>query len=233
VSKTLEILIYGEVGENFWTGEGITPKSIKKAIDSAGAVTDISVRINSPGGVAFDGVAIYNLLRAQGKPVSVKVDGIAASAASIIAMAGDTVAMGKGAMMMVHDPMLMTIGNAAEFRAAADLLDTVADSMADIYVARTGKPKDEVRSIMATETWLSAQDAVEQGFATELADGSTDALAAARLFPLLAKLKNVPDALRPPGGTEEPASEAAKQEPPADSITVIRERFSIKHKRRS
>lgn len=228
---TLELTIYGDIGENFWTGEGITPASVKQQIDKAGKYARMSVRINSPGGNAFDGVAIHNVLRAAGKPVSVFVDGIAASAASIIAMAGDTITMGTGAMLMLHNPWVITMGGAPELRKQADVLDQIADSMSDIY-ARSGKPKEEIRTIMDEETWMSAQDAVDLGFATDIAAGSAKALAAAKEFSLLAQMKNVPEALKLAQTDEAVASEAAQAGPPAESITVLRERFKITHKRR-
>jgi ATP-dependent Clp protease protease subunit len=251
--RTLELTIYGDIGENFWTGEGITPKSVKDQMDSAGAFTRMVVRINSPGGNAYDGVAIYNLIRAQKKPVSVMVDGVAASAASIIAMCGDSVTMGTGAMMMVHNPSVMMIGCACDLREAADFLDKVGASMGEIYTAKSGKTAEEVKAIMDAETWMSAQEAVDLGFATDIADGSPDAVAAARTFPALAKLKNLPDSLKAqiepkrepeptPPPVEAPVPEAPKQEAPqaseaaqplADNLTVIRERFKITHKRRN
>jgi ATP-dependent protease ClpP protease subunit len=179
----------------------------------------------------FDGVAIYNLIRAQGVPVDVMVDGVAASAASVIAMVGNTRTMGKGAMMMVHNPWSIAIGDAAEMRKMADSLDKVAESISDIYIARTGKSKDDMRAMLDAETWLSADEAVEHGFATATAESDPRALAAARNFPMLAKLKNVPNALRE--RVVVPTSEAAPQGPPAENVTVLRERFKLNHKRRA
>lgn len=237
---TLEITIYGDIGESWWDDKGITPKSVKQEMDDAGDYDKLSVRINSPGGNAFDGVAIYNVLRAPKKPVAVIVDGIAASAASIIAMAGDTVTMGTGSMMMLHNPWTFAMGNAADLRAQADVLDQIADSMADIYVARSGKTKKEVRDILDAETWLSAQEAVDEGFATEVAETpeSAKALAMAKSFPLLSKLRNVPEELKakaevppPPKQVESapPANstKAAQSGPPAENLTVVRERFEL------
>lgn len=231
-SDMLELSIYGDIGENFWTGEGITAASVQKQIDAAGKFSNISARINSTGGAAFEGVAIYNLLRAQKKPIAVFVDGVAASSASIVAMAGDSITMGKGSLMMLHNPWMMAGGNAADLRQMADTLDTVGASMADIYAARSGKPKDEVLAIMEAETWLSAEDAVAHGFADNTAEGDASAIAEARAFPMLAKLKNVPEELKQ-HADEAVRSEAAPQEPPADNITVIRERFKIRLKKRS
>jgi ATP-dependent Clp protease protease subunit len=233
---TLEITMYGDIGLDWWTGEGITPASVKEQMDDAGEFSNITVRINSPGGSAFDGVAIYNVLRAAGKPITVMVDGIAASAASLIAMAGDTITMGRGSMLMLHNPWTIALGNANDLRAEADVLEKIGDSMADIYVAKSGKTIAEIKAILDAETWLSAQDAVDQGFADSIAEGNAKALAAAKEFPLLSKLRNVPEALRAkaeaPKEPEVAASEAAPAGPPAENLTVIRERFKIQHKRR-
>jgi ATP-dependent Clp protease, protease subunit len=227
--KTLEITMYGDIGEDWWTGEGITPKSVKQQIDDAGEFSRLTVRINSPGGSAFDGVAIYNVLRAVGKPVSVVVDGIAASAASIIAMAGDTVTMGRGSMLMLHNPWTFAMGNAKELRNTADMLEKVGDSMADVYVAKSAKTLEQVKEILDEETWLSAQDAVDEGFADEVAaSSSAKALAAAKEFPLLSKLRNVPDVLKTkaptapteavePEAPKEPKAPTAEVEPPKEN----------------
>lgn len=244
----LEIDIFGDIGVGWLNEDGITPKSVKRQMDDAGEFARLTVRINSPGGNAFDGVAIYNVLRAPGKPVAVYVDGIAASAASIIAMAGDTITMGKGSMLMLHNPWTIAAGDAKEFRAQADVLDKIGVSMSEIYVDRSGKSKDEVREILEAETWMSAQEAVDQGFATDIAEGSAKALAAAKEFPLLSKLRNVPEELKAamPAAKPEPAPEAPKREdpaqansgkaaqsgPPTATLTAAQKRFMITNKRR-
>jgi ATP-dependent protease ClpP protease subunit len=205
----LELLVYDEIGQT-WDGTGVTAADVKQAIDNAGQFSSISLRINSPGGDAFEGVAIFNLLRDQKKPIAVKVDGIAASAASVIAMAGDTVSMGTGSMLMIHNAWALAVGDATALRKEAETLDAVSLSIADVYAAKTGKPAADIKSMMDAETWMSAEQAVAEGFADdEIDDVDEDendgALALARTFKSLSRLKNVPAAL-----TEEPVSAAAE-----------------------
>jgi ATP-dependent Clp protease, protease subunit len=197
--QTLELQIYEDIGPGYWGEPGLTAKTVKQAIDAAGSFNRIAVRINSPGGDAFEGVAIMNLVRAQRKPVDVFVDGIAASAASIIAMAGDTITMGQSAMMMVHNAWTFAMGDADDLRKTAETLDVISASIGDAYVKRTGKTAAEIKTIMDAETWMGAQECVDQGFATGIDEAEPDddeAMALARSFKSLAKLKNVPEKLR-------------------------------------
>jgi ATP-dependent Clp protease protease subunit len=196
---TLELLVYEDIGENYWSGGGVTAKTVKQQIDQAGPHNSIAVRINSPGGDAFEGVAIHNLLRAQGKPVNVYVDGIAASAASIIAMAGDTRVMGNNAMMMIHNAWSVCQGYADDMRKMADTLDKVSASVAQTYIDRAGLSKDKVKDLMDAESWLSAKECVEMNLATGVAEDDENddaAMALARGFKALARLKKLPDALK-------------------------------------
>lgn len=165
---TLTLEIYDAIGADMF-GDGITASAVSAALNTAGQFDSITMRLNSPGGDLFEGVAICNLLKSAGKPVNVVVDGLAASAASLIAMAGDTITMGDGSMMMIHRAMAMAAGFSDDLRQTADTLDTVSASAADIYVARTGMKKDAVLDMMKAETWMSAQDAVKLGFATAVA----------------------------------------------------------------
>jgi ATP-dependent protease ClpP protease subunit len=158
------ISIMDVIGVDFWTGEGVTAKRIAAALRSIGA-KDVTVKINSPGGDMFEGLAIYNLLREHQGAVTVKVMGLAASAASIIAMAGDTIEMGLGSFLMVHNSWGMVIGNQADMRDAAKTFAEFDAAMADIYVARTGGTRAEIEQMMADETWLRAEAAISAGFA--------------------------------------------------------------------
>jgi ATP-dependent protease ClpP protease subunit len=193
--STLEMLVYDMIGAT-WYADGVTAAGMKKQMKDAGEYDAISLRINSPGGNAFEGVAIYNLLRAEGKPVSVFVDGVAASAASIIAMAGDTISMGQGSMMMIHNASTFAGGDANEFRKVADTLDKVCSSMADLYASRTGKAADQIKTLMDAETWMSAEDCVKEGFATDVVTRSADeqkqAKALAASFNLSAQFTKAP-----------------------------------------
>lgn len=212
---TLELLVYEEIGVDWWTGGGVTAKSVKEQIDKAGSFSKIAVRINSPGGDAFEGVAIYNLLRSTGKSIEVFVDGIAASSASIIAMAGDTISMGHNAMMMIHNAWSMCVGEAADLRKMADVLDKVSGSIAQTYVDRTGRSADEVKALMDAETWMSAEDCVRDGFATAIAEvpDGNKALALAREFKSLAKMRHVPESLKTAEADDAESSSAAEVVP--------------------
>lgn len=159
------LILYGTVGEGLF-GDGFTARDVVNALATLRG-KPVSVRINSGGGIADEGVAIYNSLKAHNGEVTVYVDGIAASAASIIAMAGERVVMRTGSVMMIHDPMALAAGNAAGMEKAKQALDAIADSMADIYAEKTGRAAADIRNEMREETWLTAADAKAKGFADE------------------------------------------------------------------
>lgn len=205
-SGVLELLVYEEIGENYWTGGGVTAKSVKQSLDAAGNYDSVTLRINSPGGDAFEGAAIYSLLKASGKPVNVFVDGIAASAASIIAMAGDRITMSNVGMLMVHNAWSLCIGDGDDMRKCADTLDKVSASIAQAYVAKTGKTAEEIKTIMDAESWMGAQECVDEGFATAIAapaEKDEEAMALASSFRSLAKMKKVPANLAPRADDDE------------------------------
>lgn len=170
-----DLMLYGTVGDDFF-GEGFTARDVAAAL--SGMSGDITVRINSGGGNAFEGAAIHAMLKNWPDTVTVRVEGIAASAASLIAMAGDEIEMADGAMLMVHDPSAITMGTADDHRDSALMLDKIAESYARIYAGRTGKGDDETRAIMRRETWMSADEAVEMGFATRKAEDKATRVAA-------------------------------------------------------
>lgn len=166
-SGTLDIFIMGEIGLDFF-GDGTNAANIIKLLSASKDVESINVQINSPGGMAFDGLAIYNALKAHPAAVTVDVIGNAASAASIVAMAGDTINMAQSAMMMIHMSHGGAGGTASEKRKAADMQDKLDGQLADIYVSRTGKPRDEVLALMEAETWFTADEAKAAGFADNI-----------------------------------------------------------------
>ena len=168
------ISIFDVIGEDFWTGSGVTANRISAALRSIGN-KDITVRINSPGGDMFEGIAIYNLLRAHPAKVTVEVLGWAASAASIIAMAGDDIRMGLGSFMMVHNAWGLVIGNRHDMRDAATLFDRFDAAIADIYQARTGMKRADIEQLMDAETFMTAAQAVEYGFADVVDDAEIHA----------------------------------------------------------
>lgn len=174
-SKTVaEVLIYDVIGADFF-GEGVTAAGVKKELEALGDVSDINVRINSPGGNVWDGIAIHNLLKEHKAQVHVQVDGIAASAASLIAMAGDLITMGEGSMMMIHNPWTLAIGNADELRKTANVIEKVEEQFVGIYSNRSKMKAEEVGSLMDAETWFTAAEAVKAGFADEQTKQSENA----------------------------------------------------------
>lgn len=134
---------------------------------------EITVRINSGGGDVFVGHNIYNMLKQTNKHIKVVVNGLAASIASVIAMAGDTIEMPSNAMMMIHNPSTFQDGTAEDMRKSAEVLDKVAETIKNVYAARTGLSKEEISEMMDDETWLTAQEAKEKGFCDVITDEVT------------------------------------------------------------
>lgn len=161
------ISVYDVIGYDYWTGEGVTAKRIAAALRSMGA-GPVTVNVNSPGGDMFEGLAIYNLLREHDGEITVKVLGLAASAASVIAMAGDKVQIARAGFLMIHNAWVMAIGNRNDLVEIANTLKPFDDAMAGIYAARTGQETKAMAKLMDSETWIGGEAAVEDGFADEL-----------------------------------------------------------------
>jgi ATP-dependent protease ClpP protease subunit len=216
---TLELLVYEDIGENWWDGSGVTAKAVKQELDANPNYSRISIRINSPGGDAFEGIAILNLLKAQQRPVDVSIDGIAASAASLVAMAGSTITMGSSAMMMIHNAWTVCMGDGDDMRKCGDTLDRISESVGQAYVDKTGKSAKEVKALMDAETWMGAQECVDNGFATAVASDSddNDAMALAKSFRSLAKMKHLPEQLKTAEGPEEKSDGADVDDPAASN----------------
>lgn len=166
--KRAEVVIYGEIGSGPLSN-GITAAGFMQELAAVGRVDAIDVRINSPGGSVFEGLAIFNALRRQQATVHVHIDGIAASMASVIAMAGDRVTIASNAMMMIHDPRSYGGGKADDLRSAADMLDRARASILAAYLDRTSLTADRLSDMMSDETWFSADEAVLYGFADDIA----------------------------------------------------------------
>lgn len=179
------VSIYGVIGEDYW-GDGFTAKRMAAALRSVGK-NAVTVNVNSPGGDMFEGLAIYNLLREHPAKVTVKVMGVAASAASVIAMAGDEVLMGTGSVMMIHNAWGLVVGNRHDFADAASVFETFDQSMASIYAARTGMAEKDILKMLdgptraSDGTYMTAADAIVKGFADSEFDGSSDAPAKASI----------------------------------------------------
>lgn len=163
------INIYDVVGEDWWTGQGMTAKVVS-AVLRKNKGKEITVNINSPGGDFFEGLAIYNLLKEHDAPITVRVVGMAASAASVIAMAGSTIKIAEAGFFMIHNAWHVCVGNKHDMQERADTLAQFDQSMVGIYAKKTGMDRDEITDMMDAETWISGADAVEQGFATQFLD---------------------------------------------------------------
>ncbi|SNS05275.1 ATP-dependent protease ClpP, protease subunit [Antarctobacter heliothermus] len=160
-----EVLIYDEIG-----AYGISAKGFLAELGALPNDAPIDLRLNSPGGSVFDAVAIYNALIRHAGTVTVWIDGIAASAASYIAMAGDEIVMPENAFLMIHDPSGIVMGTAADMRDMAGTLDKIAASMTRGYAAKSGKSESEIAALLTAETWFDAQDALDAGLATRLSE---------------------------------------------------------------
>lgn len=189
-AKDATVYIYDEIG---WFG--IEAGQFAKDLSEIKADT-INVRINSPGGNVFDGTAIANAIKQHPAKVIVYIDGLAASIASIIALAGDEVVMAENAFFMFHEAWTIMIGNSEDLRKEADLLDKIDGALAQAYVKKTGMEEKEIKDLMMAETWLTAEEALEMGMIDRIEDGEE---ANATMFDL-SVFANVPDKLK---GTEE------------------------------
>lgn len=158
------ITIYDVIGEDFWSGGGFTAKDMSAALHAAGG-KPVTVAINSPGGDMFEGLAIFNMLKDHKSEVTVKIMGLAASAASLISMAGDSIQMGQGSFLMIHNAWGVVVGNQHDMRAAADMFAPFDEAMADIYAARSGLDVAEVAKMMDAESFINAKEALAKGFA--------------------------------------------------------------------
>jgi ATP-dependent protease ClpP protease subunit len=195
---TLELRIYGDIDVGVGSPEGVSADAVVRQIKNATHAKTISVSINSAGGNMFSGIAIHNALKDHPARVTVKVDGLAASAASIIAMAGDTIEMGDGAFMMVHRAHGLAYGHRGDLRELADVLEKADGEITGIYARRTGKSVETVRGWVDAETWFTGPEAVEAGLADTASkfNKSVAAPAAHALAGSTSKFKRVPAPLR-------------------------------------
>ncbi len=176
-----EIVIYAAIGQDYWgDGSTVSAKTIsdelKKLPDT---VNDITVRINSPGGDVFEGVAIYNRLKQHKANITVYIDGLAASIASIIALAGDKVYIGEGALFMIHLPWTFAMGDRMAMENTINRLMDVEEQLLGIYSKKTKMEKTEIRKMLEDETWMDAEQAIAAGFVDEKVEESVPIAASA------------------------------------------------------
>jgi len=166
-----ELYLEGVIASESWYDDEVSPKQFREELAKHSG--PITVRINSPGGDVFAGMQIYNMLKDRSGDVTVIVDALAASAASFIAMAGDKIIMNTGSQMMIHKASTIVWGNEDEMLEVIEMLRKTDDNLVSIYVARTGKSAEEIKDLLAKETWFNAEEAVEMGFADEAIPGKT------------------------------------------------------------
>lgn len=186
-NKIAEILLYEDIGGYF----GISASEFVREVKALKNIETINLRINSNGGNVFDGITIYNYLKSHQARIEVDIDGLAASIASIIAMAGDERRIADNAWLMIHDPWVMTVGNAKELRETADKMDGIRDSLLDTYMKVSTLESDKVSKMMEEETWINANDALDWGFVTSLTGEQSIAASVRKDW-----FKHIPDSLK-------------------------------------
>lgn len=185
-----ELVIYSDIGPEEWGG--VSAQAIKAKLDAMKGAGEITVRINSPGGDVFDGFAIYNLLAQHPAKVHVKIDGWAASAASVIAMAGDTIEIAANALMMIHNPWTMAIGDSEAMLKTASLLEQIKGSIVTTYKNKSALSEEEISTLMDAETWFDAEGALNAGLVTSIAGRAEKVQNTARTW-----IRNAPQVSEP------------------------------------
>jgi ATP-dependent protease ClpP protease subunit len=179
-----EIYIWGDITSMKWWDEDVTPQDIKKALDEMGDVTKVKVSVNSYGGECDAGILIYNILddyrKRKNISIDVTIDGVAASMGGVIAMVGDKVTMHDNAILMLHKPMGVALGNSDEMRKQADVLDKYEQRLINIFMSRFKGTEDELKEIISAETWYLADEAKERGFVDEVIPTPLKAVASAK-----------------------------------------------------
>jgi len=216
--KEADILIYEQIGTDPWTGEGIGAKQFIMELNAL-KVARINLHINSPGGNVFEGNTIYNALKAHKAKKHVKIDGLAASIASVIAMAGDTIEMPENAMMMIHKASGLTFGNADDMLKMATALEKVDDGIVSTYHGRGKLDRKRIADLMGAETWITAAEAVEYG----LADTITEKQTLQNCFNgnLMGRFKNVPDQYKQ---AAQPVNNAKETKPMEITMAFLNEK---------
>lgn len=213
-AETPVLYLYDVIGADFFGG--ISAKMVADELATIKGAKSIDVRINSPGGDVFDGNAIFTLLKSHGAKINVFVDGLAASIASVIAMAGDSIEISSAGYFMIHDPSGLSFGNSAEHRKMADLLDKIRDTIVDVYSEKSSASREQLSDWMSTETWFNAEESVANGFASAI---GADQKVAACIDPRLFRYRAIPQNLT----TETPPEPV--QASPAEVLESIQRRI--------
>jgi len=219
-AEEADLYIYDEIGAGFFE-EGVTARALVAEL-AALEVASIALHINSPGGSVFEGQAIFNAIRSHPARVTTYIDGVAASIASVVALAGDRVVMAANALFMIHDPFAAVIGTAADMRHMAEVLDQVTGTIRRTYLAKTRMAEDALARAMGEETWYGAREALEAGFVDEVREPLALAAGGVRVFDL-SRFKRPParslvtPAVQPQKSTPEPAARAEASVPAAEA----------------
>jgi ATP-dependent Clp protease, protease subunit len=214
---TIELLLYDVIGED-WFG-GISAKTFAEQLKDIKAKT-INLRINSPGGAVFDGFSMYESLKKHKARIEVDVDGVAASAASVVAMAGDEIRISENGFMMIHEPFGGVLGTADDMRHTAGLLDKVAGQIVSAYEKRTKNKSAQLTEWMKAETWFTSSEAVEAGFADRATEHKL-AAATADFSKFAARYKRIPEAVTKPAYDETAWEETRKRQAAAAKLTEM------------
>lgn len=232
-AKSAEVLIYGDIGSSFFS-EGVSASDFSKELRALGKIDTLDVRISSYGGDVAEGLAIYRSLAAFNARKVVHIDSVAASIASIIAMAGDEIMIAEPAQIMIHDAWGFSMGNAADMRKYADHLETTSEQMAKVYVDRTNNAMKQVRAWMGEEKWFTSAEAVEFGFAQRVEENVKAAASASPAYNAAAyRYRNIPAALVAPAGTSSRPSdsdleEAIRRRRDAHRVRQLRDRANTR-----
>lgn len=209
-----DINVFGPIGDSFYD-DAVTAADFANALKDAGG-EDVTIHINSGGGSVFDANTMAETLRAYQGHSTASIEGLAASAASYFALTADEVVIGPSALLMIHNPYTFAQGNAADLRKKADLLDMLRSTISGQYVRKTGMDVAEVEELMDAETWFTAEEAVERGFADRLSDAP--AVAACIDESMLAQFKNAPEGISAAAGEVGKTISASTDEPSAGAV---------------
>lgn len=232
-----ELMLYGDISEYSWWGDEVTPKQFKEDLDALGDISELKIYINSGGGDVFAGQAIHSMLKRHSATKTVYIDGLAASIASVIAMAGDKIIMPKNAMMMIHKCWTIAAGNADDMRKMADDMDKIDESIIATYVEKTGLEADDIIELMTDETWMTAQDALDYGFADEIEESKQIAASMKNGLYLingqemdLSNFKNAPEfpkAKKPTRARAEPPAPEPEPEPDDQAVQIAKAKMML------
>ena len=206
------IEIYDEIGQTWWD-DGVTAKGFTTQLNALGAERDIDVYINTVGGDTMEGTVIYNALLNHQGHVNIIIDGYAISMGSVIAMAGNTVKIAKTGMLMIHKPLSGAWGNATDLRKQADTLDKVESSLTVAYTEKTGMTAEQIAPMLESETWLTASEALEQGFVDEIIESETQPVTNCLSRDNLDRFANMPKNVLETINSQKPQQPEPKQKP--------------------